>query len=91
MENGEGLEKADCRKIVNSRVRSERIQRKQHNFRASGPISRILSSRLRAIAAWSRDAVLSRGGDHSSGPPIARRLGAAYPRVSWERREALSH
>jgi hypothetical protein len=34
--------------------------------------------------------MLSRGGDHSSGPPIARRLDAAYPRVSRKRASALA-
>ncbi len=32
------------------------------------------------------EAEIRRGGDHSSGPPIARRLGAVYPRVAQERR-----
>jgi hypothetical protein len=41
----------DRTNIARSQIRSERIQRKQHNLIASGPISRILSSRLRAIAA----------------------------------------
>lgn len=57
-------------------------------LRASGPISRILSSRPRGIAAREPRYLPGFGGDHSSGPPIARRLVAAYPRV-WRKRRSV--
>ena len=46
MKNGKGLEKTDPRKLHTPK----RIQRECNEFRASGPISRILSSRPRVIA-----------------------------------------